>query len=70
MCVDARANPTRPTRLADDEPLILIVEGNSVAAEALSRHLDRLGYRTDVAGSGATAIQAAIDRVPNLILLG
>jgi DNA-binding response OmpR family regulator len=70
MCVDAQAQPINSARVIDDEPLILIVEGDAAAAETLSRHLSRIGYRTEVAGSGAAAIRAAIDHVPNLILLG
>ena len=69
MCVEAQAQPIESSRLVDDQPLLLIVESDTATAESLSRHLSRLGYRTEVARNGAAAIQAAIDHAPNLVLL-
>jgi two-component system KDP operon response regulator KdpE len=69
MCVDAQAQPADSPRVVDDEPLLLIVDSDTAAAAGLGRHLNRLGYRTEVANSGQAALRAAIDHTPNLILL-
>jgi DNA-binding response OmpR family regulator len=69
MCVDAQVQPIESSGVVDEEPLLLIVQSDTTAAESLSRHLSRCGYHTKVAHNGASAIQAAIDHAPNLILL-
>jgi len=52
-----------------ESPLILIVDDSRSDALLLSRSLEKAGYGTLTAHSGAEAVQLARDRVPDLILL-
>jgi DNA-binding response OmpR family regulator len=50
-------------------PLVLIVEDNAQAAELLVRHLNRGGFRTEVASDGAEALSKARELTPAAITL-
>ncbi len=63
----APSTVTRP--LDTSRPLILVVEDDPAAAELLTRQLDRAGFGTEVARSGADAIAKAIARKPAAITL-
>jgi len=62
--------PSAVTRPLDaSRPLVLVVEDDPAAAELLTRQLDRAGFGTEVARSGADAIAKAIARKPAAITL-
>jgi len=62
--------PAAASRTADtSRPLVLVVEDDPAAAELLTRQLDRAGFGTEVARSGADAIAKAIARKPAAITL-
>jgi len=63
----ARATAVRPPDAS--RPLVLVVEDDPAAAELLTRQLDRAGFGTEVARSGADAIAKAIARKPAAITL-
>jgi CheY-like chemotaxis protein len=48
---------------------ILVVDDNEPSRDALSRRLERRGYRTLLAGDGAEAVAAAHLERPSLILM-
>jgi DNA-binding response OmpR family regulator len=48
---------------------ILLVEDNEPSRDALSRRLERRGYRMLLAGDGRTAVSLARDNEPDLILM-
>jgi DNA-binding response OmpR family regulator len=48
---------------------VLIVDDEATIGEVLSRYLDRAGYRTSVAGDGATALQEVERHAPDLVVL-
>jgi signal transduction histidine kinase/DNA-binding response OmpR family regulator len=50
-------------------PLVLVVEDDPPAAELLTRQLERVGFRTQVARTGAEAVQLAHDLKPSAITL-
>jgi signal transduction histidine kinase/CheY-like chemotaxis protein len=55
--------------LDSSRPLVLVVEDDPAAAELLTRQLDRAGFGTEVARSGADAIAKAIALKPAAITL-
>jgi signal transduction histidine kinase/CheY-like chemotaxis protein len=67
---EAPPTPAAATRTPDtSRPLVLVVEDDPAAAELLTRQLDRAGFGTEVARSGADAIAKAIARKPAAITL-
>jgi signal transduction histidine kinase/CheY-like chemotaxis protein len=67
---EAPAAPATAIRPPDaSRPLVLVVEDDPAAAELLTRQLDRAGFGTEVARSGAEAIAKAIARKPAAITL-
>jgi signal transduction histidine kinase/CheY-like chemotaxis protein len=52
-----------------NRPLVVVVEDDPVAAELLARQIERVGYRTEVARSGAEALTMAKSRKPAAITL-
>jgi len=48
---------------------VLIVDDEPTIAEVVSRYLQRAGYDTRVAGDGATALAAAAEHRPDLVVL-
>jgi CheY-like chemotaxis protein len=48
---------------------IMVVEDNEPSRDALSRRLERRGYRVLLAGDGRSAVSLAHDAVPDLILM-
>jgi CheY-like chemotaxis protein len=48
---------------------ILVVEDNDLSRDALSRRLERRGYRVLLAVDGAQAVDAARDERPDVILM-
>jgi len=50
-------------------PLVLVVEDDPVAAELLTRQLERAGFRSDIAHTGAEAMTKARESVPVAITL-
>jgi CheY-like chemotaxis protein/anti-sigma regulatory factor (Ser/Thr protein kinase) len=50
-------------------PLVLVVEDDPVAAELLTRQLERAGFRSDIARTGAEAVTKARESVPVAITL-
>jgi len=48
---------------------ILLVEDNEPSRDALSRRLERRGYRVLLAGDGLQAVSLARDAAPDLILM-
>jgi CheY-like chemotaxis protein len=67
------ASPSSPLRsqpaTADERPLILIVEDNPAAADLLVRHLQRGGFRAQVAATGPLALDLARRLQPLAITL-
>jgi CheY-like chemotaxis protein len=76
--VEARS-PHRPPSLASgsslatnvdlDRPLVVVVEDDPVAAELLARQIERVGFRTEVARTGAEAVSMAKERKPAAMTL-
>ena len=50
-------------------PTILLVEDNDASRDALSRRLERRGYRVVVAVDGAQAVSEGRSKQPDLILM-
>ena len=50
-------------------PTILLVEDNELSRDALSRRLERRGYRVLLAVDGAQAVSTALAERPDLILM-
>jgi signal transduction histidine kinase/CheY-like chemotaxis protein len=50
-------------------PLVLVVEDDPVAAELLTRQLERAGFRSDIARTGTEAVTKARESVPIAITL-
>jgi two-component system response regulator ResD len=48
---------------------VLVVDDEPTIAEVVSRYLERAGYRTQVAGDGVQALQAAASHRPDLVVL-
>jgi DNA-binding response OmpR family regulator len=48
---------------------VLVVDDEPTIAEILARYLERAGYRTQVAGDGLEAIEAAASQRPDLVVL-
>jgi len=48
---------------------IMVVEDNEYSRDALSRRLERRGYRVLAASDGQEAVSLARSRMPNLILM-
>lgn len=48
---------------------VLVVEDETALAEAMRYHLEREGYRVEVAGQGDEAIERFRTKMPNLVLL-
>lgn len=48
---------------------VLVVDDEPTISEVVSRYLERAGYSTRVAGSGADALRLAGDRRPDLVVL-
>src|SRR5581483_8605259 len=48
---------------------VLVVDDEPTIAEIVARYLERAGYRTRVAGDGASAIQSAAADRPDLVVL-
>ncbi len=76
--IEARS-PGRVVRPADldfgisggdpSRPLVLVVEDDPVAAELLTRQLERAGFRSDIARTGTEAVTKARESVPVAITL-
>jgi signal transduction histidine kinase/CheY-like chemotaxis protein len=76
--IEARS-PGRVVRPADPDlnstggdpsrPLVLVVDDDPVAAELLTRQLERAGFRSDIARTGEEAITKARESVPVAITL-
>jgi PAS domain S-box-containing protein len=66
----ARRLPNAPAlpveKAADDpaRPLVIVVEDDPAAAELLARQIDRAGFRTEIASTGAKALVLAQIRKP------
>ncbi|HEX6351233.1 MAG TPA: response regulator, partial [Candidatus Dormibacteraeota bacterium] len=69
--LEARLQVERPalTVTEGDGPLILIIEDNPQAAALLTTYLGRGGYRVEVAGQGASALELARRLRPDAITL-
>ncbi|HEX4445964.1 MAG TPA: response regulator, partial [Polyangiaceae bacterium] len=65
----ARRPEPAPLRAAVASKRVLIVDDNVDAAELLAASLDALGHVTRVAYDGPSALQAAVDFVPEVALL-
>jgi two-component system cell cycle response regulator DivK len=50
-------------------PTIMVVEDNELSRDALSRRLERRGYRIVLAVDGAQAVELARDERPDVILM-
>jgi DNA-binding response OmpR family regulator len=48
---------------------VLVVEDDRDIAELVARYLGKAGFTTDVVSSGAEALQAIVDRPPELLIL-
>jgi two-component system response regulator ResD len=48
---------------------ILVVDDEPTIAEVVARYLERAGYETRVAGDGPSAVAAALDSRPDLVVL-
>jgi two-component system, OmpR family, response regulator ResD len=48
---------------------ILIVDDEPTIAEVVARYLERAGYRTRIASDGASALRAAAEQRPDLVVL-
>jgi signal transduction histidine kinase/CheY-like chemotaxis protein len=76
--VEARS-PHRPSSQANgrtgavkvdvNQPLVVVVEDDPVAAELLARQIERVGFRTEVARTGTEALTMARERKPAAITL-
>ncbi|MGA9858973.1 MAG: response regulator transcription factor [Solirubrobacteraceae bacterium] len=57
--------------MLDDHPRgsVLVVDDEPTIAEIVARYLQRAGYRTQTAGTGARALELAADRRPDLVVL-
>ena len=53
----------------DEAPLVLVVEDEGAAQELMVSHLEEAGYRVMTVGSGAEAVQTAINLRPDVITL-
>src|SRR5579864_5843716 len=58
-----------PREPGDTRPLVLVVEDDPPAAELLSRQVERAGFQTEVARSGAEALAKAREHKPAAITL-
>jgi two-component system, OmpR family, response regulator ResD len=56
-------------RSAASRGSILVVDDEPTIAEVVARYLDRAGYETRIASDGPSAVAAALDRRPDLIVL-
>ena len=66
----AAAEPTPAPALSIGHPVrVLVVDDNSDAADILAELLDMLGHSTQVANSGAAALEAMNDFRPQVVLL-
>ena len=52
-----------------DNPLVLVVDDNSQAAEILGRHLEHGGFRFEVAHNGAEALRMTTELMPMAVIL-
>ncbi len=50
-------------------PHVLIVDDDPTVAEVLTRYLEREGFEVSVANDGVTAVDAATERLPDLVVL-
>ncbi len=48
---------------------VLVVDDEPTIAEVVARYLERAGYRTQVAGDGPSALEAAASQRPDLVVL-
>jgi two-component system response regulator ResD len=48
---------------------VLVVDDEPTIAEVVARYLERAGYRTQVAGDGPSALEAAATQRPDLVVL-
>ena len=64
-----RFNCVLPSRNGHSRGSVLVVDDESTIAEVVSRYLDRAGYDARVAGDGATALELAGERRPDLVVL-
>jgi two-component system, OmpR family, response regulator ResD len=53
----------------DSRGSVLVVDDEPTIREVVSRYLERAGYDTRVAGDGPSALQAVVERPPDLIVL-
>ena len=65
----AAPGPLSHLQLADDRPLVLVVEDDLANRALLERILEREGYRTTSAGDGEAALLAVGEHAPDLVLL-
>jgi len=63
--------PSSPGAVKVDvnRPLVIVVEDDPVAAELLARQIERVGFRVEVARTGAEAVTMAKERKPVAITL-
>ena len=55
--------------MANEKPLILVVDDDLSIRKTVGRRLEREGYRVVTAGSGEEGLRVAAEKLPNLILL-
>ncbi|MDX1546732.1 MAG: response regulator, partial [Rhodothermales bacterium] len=65
----AAPSESRPAARATEGPLLLVVEDNPVNQLVAIRHLERLGYRADVAANGREALDALERHAYALVLM-
>ena len=58
-----------PENIAEDKKTVLIVDDEKPIADILELNLQKEGYNTLVANDGLTAVNMALEKKPNLILL-
>jgi len=64
-----RAKPGAPTKRADPQETILVVEDDRSLREALAMNFELRGYRVLAAADGETGVRLAFDERPDLIVL-
>jgi len=55
--------------MADEKPLILVVDDDLSIRKTIGRRLEREGYRVVTAGSGEEGLRVATEKLPDLVLL-
>ncbi|MFT5502241.1 MAG: CheY-like chemotaxis protein, partial [Woeseiaceae bacterium] len=64
-----RAGDREPSRKAVSNLKVLLVEDNLVNQKVAVRMLDRLGYHADVAGNGAIAVDAVLEKGYDVVFM-